>query len=193
MNIDFRIRVGNFFALALAVMAWIAGAARAEVDVVSWGYQTYDQGDIRNRYLQIAAGTYHTVALKNDGTVVAWGNNGSGQRTVPAGLAGVTQIAAGASHTVTLVLFTDCNTNDQRDSYELAKGWVSDSNANGRIDTCDQAAGDLDLNGIVDPADLALLLLDFGPCPECPTDFDANDVVDTADLALLLLNFGPTA
>ncbi|NCW28252.1 MAG: hypothetical protein EBV83_08190, partial [Verrucomicrobia bacterium] len=65
--------------------------------------------------------------------------------------------------------------------------------ANGRIDTCDQAAGDLDLNGIVDPADLALLLLDFGPCPECPTDFDASGTVDNADIALLLLNFGPAA
>ena len=42
------------------------------------------------------------MALKNDGTVVAWGYNGNGQRTVPAGLSGVTAIAAGGSHTVAL-------------------------------------------------------------------------------------------
>jgi hypothetical protein len=48
----------------------------------------------------IAAGQYHTVALKNDGTVVAWGYNG--QTTVPSGLSGVTAIAAGALHTVAL-------------------------------------------------------------------------------------------
>lgn len=54
------------------------------------------------RIKAIAAGGSHTVALKNDGTVVAWGNNGNGQTTVPAGVAGVTAIAAGAYHTVAL-------------------------------------------------------------------------------------------
>ena len=50
---------------------------------------------------------FHTVALKSDGTVVAWGDNGSGETTVPDGLSGVTAIAAGkadwiGSHTVAL-------------------------------------------------------------------------------------------
>jgi alpha-tubulin suppressor-like RCC1 family protein len=51
---------------------------------------------------QVAAGAYHTVAFKNDGTVVAWGNNTYGQSTVPVGLSGVIAIAAGGSHTVAL-------------------------------------------------------------------------------------------
>jgi alpha-tubulin suppressor-like RCC1 family protein/chitodextrinase len=50
----------------------------------------------------IAAGGGYTVALKNDGTVVAWGDNSYGQTTIPAGLTGVTAIAAGNSHTVAL-------------------------------------------------------------------------------------------
>jgi hypothetical protein len=41
------------------------------------------------------------VALKNDGTVVAWGDNNSGQTTIPSGLSGVTAIAA-SSYTVAL-------------------------------------------------------------------------------------------
>ena len=49
----------------------------------------------------IAAGNGHTVALKSDGTVVAWGYNFYGQTTVPPGLSGVTAIAAGY-HTVAL-------------------------------------------------------------------------------------------
>jgi len=43
----------------------------------------------------IAAGNEHSVALKSDGTVTAWGRNVEGQTTIPAGLSGVTAIAAG--------------------------------------------------------------------------------------------------
>jgi hypothetical protein len=42
------------------------------------------------------------VALKSDGTVVAWGDNTFGQTTVPGGLFGVTAIAAGSYHTLAL-------------------------------------------------------------------------------------------
>ena len=45
--------------------------------------------------IAIAAGYQHSLALKSDGTVVAWGSNSSGQATVPAGLTGVTSIVAG--------------------------------------------------------------------------------------------------
>ncbi len=50
----------------------------------------------------IAAGRNHTVALKSDNSVVAWGLNSHGQTTVPEGLSGVTAIAAGDFHTVAL-------------------------------------------------------------------------------------------
>ena len=50
----------------------------------------------------IAAGADHSLALKNNGTVVAWGSNGYGQTTVPAGSSRVTAIAAGADHSLAL-------------------------------------------------------------------------------------------
>jgi hypothetical protein len=40
--------------------------------------------------------------MKNDGTVVAWGEGDHGQTIIPAGLSGVTAIAAGVAHTVAL-------------------------------------------------------------------------------------------
>jgi alpha-tubulin suppressor-like RCC1 family protein len=61
----------------------------------------------------ISAGSSHSLALRNDGTVWAWGYNNSGQlgdgtirlRTTPIqlpGLAGITAITAGGVHSLAL-------------------------------------------------------------------------------------------
>ena len=50
--------------------------------------------------------------------------------------------------------------------------------------------GDLDGSGTVDSGDLALMLLDYGPCTACPADLDGSGTVDFGDVALLLLLFG---
>jgi alpha-tubulin suppressor-like RCC1 family protein len=50
----------------------------------------------------IACGSAHTVALKADGTVLAWGDNYYNQTDVPAGLRDVVAIAAGWYHSLAL-------------------------------------------------------------------------------------------
>ncbi|MCL1793064.1 MAG: chitobiase/beta-hexosaminidase C-terminal domain-containing protein [Oscillospiraceae bacterium] len=66
-----------------------------------------------NAYCQISAGGLHTVALKTDGTLWAWGHNEFGQLgdgtttdkhepTKVKGIADVAQVSAGANHTVAL-------------------------------------------------------------------------------------------
>jgi hypothetical protein len=67
-----------------------------------------------------------------------------------------------------------------------------DINLNGVPDACEMSPGDLDLNNIIDFGDVALITLDFGPCPGCFSDLDGSGVVDFGDVAIALLNFGPT-
>jgi hypothetical protein len=50
--------------------------------------------------MAIAAGRAHSVALKNDGTVVAWGDNTLEQTNVGGGLVGVKLLTAGGNHTL---------------------------------------------------------------------------------------------
>jgi hypothetical protein len=50
--------------------------------------------------IAIAAGVGHSLALKSDGTVLAWGQNGAGESTVPTNLSGVIGIAAGGYHSL---------------------------------------------------------------------------------------------
>src|SRR5206468_12561840 len=44
----------------------------------------------------------HSLSLKSDGTVVAWGTDEQGQSTVPTGLINVTAIAAGGEQSLAL-------------------------------------------------------------------------------------------
>src|SRR5690349_12282565 len=47
----------------------------------------------------IAAGEAHSCATRTDGTPVCWGDDSSGQATVPSGTGTVTQLSAGGIHT----------------------------------------------------------------------------------------------
>jgi PKD repeat protein len=63
----------------------------------------------------VAEGFQHSLALKADGTVLAWGNNSYGQATVPSGLSNVIAIAAGGDHSLAL----------KNDGTVTAWGWNS--------------------------------------------------------------------
>jgi alpha-tubulin suppressor-like RCC1 family protein len=115
----------------------------------------------------IAASGYHTVALREDGTVVCWGagttNSGYpnfGQCQPPGTLGACTAVGAGAYHSIAILAKPPC-------------------------------VGDLDESGEVDSADLGLMLLYYGPCDGCPADLDGSGEVDSGDLGLLLLYYGP--
>ena len=50
----------------------------------------------------LAAGASHSLAVRSDGTVVAWGDNRSGQGTIPPGLSNVVATVAGVAHSLAL-------------------------------------------------------------------------------------------
>ncbi len=84
----------------------------------------------------------------------------------------------------------DCNGNGIHDGEELADGSAFDVNGNAVLDECECLA-DLDGSGDVGPADLAMLLATWGPCPGCPADLNGDDTVGPFDLAQLLTAWGP--
>jgi len=71
-----------------------------------WGYNGNGQLNVpptnNPDIVAIAAGTYHSLILKSDGTVVGLGLNTAGQITIPKALIGVTAIAAGGNHSLAL-------------------------------------------------------------------------------------------
>ena len=84
--------------LILACLSLI-GLARGQSYISAWGQQVVDSRWNDQAFVQIAAGDRHTMALRSDGTVVAWGWNGYTQCNVPPLPAGLTyvQIAAGGN------------------------------------------------------------------------------------------------
>jgi len=86
--------------------------------------------------------------------------------------------------------FQDCNENGIEDAAEILDGSVQDSNGNGIPDECEKdCPGDANGDGVVDLADLNLVLANFGQTTD-QGDVNGDGVVDLADLNLVLANFG---
>jgi uncharacterized delta-60 repeat protein len=83
----------------------LSAASKPARYVAAWGSNDAGQCNVPldlGPVIAVAAGSYHTLALKEDGSVAAWGQNSSGQCDVPPGLAGVISVAAGYGHSVAL-------------------------------------------------------------------------------------------
>jgi alpha-tubulin suppressor-like RCC1 family protein len=73
--------------------------APAVTRVRAWGGGSFSYGGDQvpsglTNVVKISAGPGHSLALKSDGTVVAWGDNTDGESVVPAGLTDVVDLAA---------------------------------------------------------------------------------------------------
>lgn len=99
------------------------------------------------------------------------------------GVEDVDEIIAGAP---------DCNHNAVPDDCDVSNGDSEDSNDNGIPDECEPplCPADLDGDGVVGAADLAITLGSWGPCPACSADLNGDEVVGAADLAIVLGSWG---
>lgn len=71
--------------------------------MVAWGYNYDGQCDVpvpNSGFDAIAAGLWHSLGLKSDGSVVAWGHNAYGQCDVPSPNSGFVAVAAGQYHSL---------------------------------------------------------------------------------------------
>jgi hypothetical protein len=89
------------------LLAWPQLMARADTvtRVLAWGNDAEGQTQVPatlSGVTAIAAGDFHALALRSDGTVIGWGDNLSGQASPPHGLKDVKAIAAGGFHSLAL-------------------------------------------------------------------------------------------
>lgn len=100
-----RLALALTLLLTMVVLLPAAPTAAATGGVLAWGLNSDGQTNVPaglTDVTAVAAGNYHSLALKNDGTVVGWGANDFGQSAPPVGLTGVRAIAAGNHHSLAL-------------------------------------------------------------------------------------------
>ena len=83
----------------------------------------------------------------------------------------------------------DCNGNGIADSIDIANG-AEDRDRDGRIDACERANGDMNLNGFVDSRDLSYWLGIQDSPFDYQGDIDGDGENSGGDIAIILLNFG---
>lgn len=175
-------------------------ALRSNGAVSCWGSNGVGQSSVPSKVVgavDISAGYYHSAALLNTGRVVCWGAGAGpydfdlGQSTPPPSLTGALSVSSGAYFTLAVKPFEDCDDDAREDFLQIQQAGAADSDADGRLDRCEYAVGDLDLSGFIDSGDVALLLLSMGETNPVFGDLDFDGTVSLGDLAVLLSNFGP--
>lgn len=87
---------------------------RATVDVTAAACGQTTSTEMRvSGLIPVGTGSGHSLAVREDGTVAAWGYGGHRQVEVPAGLANVVQVGGGGEHSLAL----------KRDGTVVAWGW----------------------------------------------------------------------
>ena len=85
-------------AAAVALAGVSTPLAADEGVIVGWGSMVVVPGGDLTDLVAVAGGGSHSLGLKADGSIVAWGRNHYGQTNVPAPNSGFVAVAGGAFH-----------------------------------------------------------------------------------------------
>ncbi len=103
------IAAGSFHSIALNSVgtATVWGYTKGQENGFNINYpedygQTSFPQSLRLSVAAIAAGALHNIAIKKDGTVVAWGRSNEGQTTIPSGLSSVSKIVTSGNYCLAL-------------------------------------------------------------------------------------------
>ena len=98
LNLAVKVCVWPAVVLLAAGSGW---AQEGDGSIVGWGGQVVGV-DLSADFVAVAAGRYHSLGLKADSSIVAWGRNYFGQCDVPGPNAGFVAVAAGDYHSLGL-------------------------------------------------------------------------------------------
>jgi hypothetical protein len=96
----YSVRVTNAYGMALSTNAGLV-----VIVATTTGDNTFNQNNVpapATNLVAIAAGAWHSLGLRQDGTVLAWGSDAEGQCAVPVTLTQALAIAAGGYHSLAI-------------------------------------------------------------------------------------------
>ena len=94
--------------LGIFLLGATAAYAQESGSIVGWGSQVVVEQSALEDLAAIAAGSFHSLGLKSDGTIVAWGQNNYGQCNVPSPNADFVAVAGGDGHSLGLKRSIKC-------------------------------------------------------------------------------------
>ncbi len=92
----------SLMCLSILLVVTVVVHGQSTGSIVGWGEQVVVEQAALDSLVVVAAGNEHSLGLKSDGTILAWGDNALGQCDVPAPNADFVAVAAGGGHSLGL-------------------------------------------------------------------------------------------
>jgi len=130
MNLGFSRKFKIQLSLAaVCIFPLFISYAASAASIVGWGEQVVGV-NLSDGFIAISAGDYHSMGLKADGSIVAWGYNWAGQCNIPPPNSGFIAIAAGGAHSLGLkedgsIIAWGSNRDGQCDIPEPNSGFIA--------------------------------------------------------------------